>query len=958
MNSIQDRLLQEYSIFNNDIAYYDGLISIYSSDLKKIEERIKFDIKKSWGNYDIEWFINYANNHSIEEVLSLMDNYELELNPVIIQNLVNKCPQLAKYLDSLLSKRKSWTEDELEKSFPSGRLFDVIYNYAIINNLLDVGDTIKKYAQEVSYDGNMADSTRLYIREIQSLQDFEKNHERIVTYKEYKKLAKVTEDPELAKKYAKEAEKLRKLIIESNLCLTIPTASKFRGRDVDILDLIQEGSIGLMTALEKFNPSKSYSFSTYATWWIRQAINRCIADTARPIRIPVHQHEHYTRIKGFVDEFVKTNSREPDVLEISKGLSIPKEKVEFLNKVFEPPISLDQPIRNETNEDASKVIEFVADDVDYDEKIYAEEYIAKFMTKLKPKEEFVIRMLFGISDGKDPRFEEPHTLDAVGKELHVTRERIRQIKDRAIKRIRIKEGIVVTEPVNKKQKTFWEQLEGYDRDTILAKLKYLSDNDMETLKAKYGDDLNDFVSVDMNQNNKTMSVINKIKKMLNNPNYRPIYYSYYLNSLKEAPLSEFVSLTPEEIIKNLGESSPSLKLLKIVFGEHLDGIVNIKLLNEEETKLILNVINSLNTSNIAINGKNIFEIFDFTMEEITTVLDGVNPKYKELVYKVFGVNFEKKADFYLLHPSEYQDWLKLTNVLKRNVAKMRKSRAHFGIDKLAALINRTTNEFQEILNNMDKDSKIYGILMKRMNQETLSYTEKNLYDHWCSEMKANNNTKKNFQEDSYLLIVLKSLDISEDEFMLIYNTINPSFKIYEILTIIINGELVPDDMVLILKNWLNIKQKNNSSLGIKAIPDNDKTKLLLKGIGLTSSELLNYLSNTPITSKKYQSIVKFINGEEITSKDLSNIYNAKSQLKRVYQINPDTKSNMVLSFEGLSKDMVRIIELRTGLYDGTIYSISQISDITNLPKDIVREYLDTAITIIKKNNIDLKLIKK
>ena len=960
MDSIE-KIMDFYKIFNSDSAYYNGLISTYSRDIKKIEAHIKADIKKSWGDYDIEWFICYANEHSFNEVISLMDNYELEINPVILQNLVNRCPMIAQQLDSLLSKREIWTEDDIEKTFSSGILFDIIYNYAIINNRLEVGDTIKKYTQVVSYDGNLSDSTRLYIREIQSLQDFEKNHERIVSYKEYRKLSKVTKDPEMAKKYEKEAKRLRKLIIESNLCLTIPIASKFRGRDVDILDLIQEGSIGLMTALEKFNPEKSYSFSTYATWWIRQAINRCIADTSRPIRIPVHQHENHTKIRGFIDDFVKLYSREPSTLEISKGLSIPEDKVEFIKKSFEPPISLDQPVKNDSNENSSEMYEFVADEVDYDEKIFAEEFTKKFLSELKPKEEFVIRMLFGISDGKDPRFEEPHTLDAVGKEINVTRERVRQIRDKLINKKRKREGIVVEEPLNKKHKTFWEQFEGFDRETIKSKLKFLSDEDMESLKSKYGETLDDFMFIDINQNNKTMSVINKIKKMLKNPNYRPIYSNNYLSSLKEASLLEFVNMPLEKIVQTLGESSPSLKILKIVFGTNLDGTVNMNVLDDTEKDIIINIINGLNTRDITINGKTIFEIFDFTTEELMTVLDIINTKYKELISKLFGENLDKRADFYLLNSVEYQDWLKLINILKRNVDKIRKSKSHFSIDRLAELVNRTTSEFQEILDNMDKSSKIYGILMKRMNQETLTYTEKNIFDHWCADLKSSKNIKKYNTNDSYLLIILSNLNITESELMLIYYTLDQSTKIYDILTKIIDGILINDEEVIILKTWINMKQRNKSSISITELPDTDKTKILLKDINCSSKELLNFLSNLPYGSRKYLAVGKFISNETMDNKELSNLYNCKTQLKRVYQRNPEIKSEVVLSFAGLSKDMERLIELRIGLYDGTIYSISQISRMLNIPESTINEYLSTAIDIIKKNSIDqgmkLKLIK-
>ena len=301
---------------------------------------------------------------------------------------------------------------------------DRIYEYLESQNIdilgnIEAEEEVEKELDLTLPEGiNIDDPVRMYLKEIGKVP-----------------LLTAEEEIELAQKMEEggpEGEAAKKKLAEANLRLVVSIAKRYVGRGMLFLDLIQEGNLGLIKAVEKFDFHKGFKFSTYATWWIRQAITRSIADQARTIRIPVHMVETMNKLTKVQRSLTQELGREPSVEEIAENVHMDVNRVREILKLAQETVSLETPVGSE---EESHLADFIEDDhtpLPSDEAAFGQlkDDIRSVLDKLNEREQKVLRMRFGLDDGKE------HTLEEVGQELHVTRERIRQIEAKALRKLR------------------------------------------------------------------------------------------------------------------------------------------------------------------------------------------------------------------------------------------------------------------------------------------------------------------------------------------------------------------------------------------------------------------------------------------------------------------------------------------------------------------------------------------
>ncbi len=307
--------------------------------------------------------------------------------------------------------------DKLEKIDIDSTQMEEIYKTLEENGIKIVDDyeKDKELYDQLLKEISMDDPVKMYLKDIGKVP-----------------LLSADDEIELARKMMDGDESAKRELSVANLRLVVSIAKRYVGRGMQILDLIQEGNLGLMKAVEKFDYQKGFKFSTYATWWIRQAITRAIADQARTIRIPVHMVETINKVVRVQRLLLQQYGREPTPEEIAKEMGIPEQRVVEIQKISQDPVSLETPIGEEED---SHLGDFIEDEqalapTDVVASNLLKEQLLEILDTLTPREEKVLRLRYGLDDGK------PRTLEEVGKEFNVTRERIRQIEAKALRKLR------------------------------------------------------------------------------------------------------------------------------------------------------------------------------------------------------------------------------------------------------------------------------------------------------------------------------------------------------------------------------------------------------------------------------------------------------------------------------------------------------------------------------------------
>lgn len=308
-------------------------------------------------------------------------------------------------------------EDTMVIDASGGPLSDI--DEPAIDELLDEEEDSEETINQGQYFDDVSDdSVRLYLREIGKIP-----------------LLNAEEELALAQRVVAGEKKAKDKMAEANMRLVVSIAKRYSGRGLDFLDLIQEGNTGLLRAVEKFDPDKGFKFSTYATWWIRQAITRAIADQARTIRIPVHMVETINKLLRTQRRMTQELNREPTIEELGKELEMEPEKVEYVIKIKQDITSLDAGVGRDGEDEDSVLGDFIEDEDGATPEESAanqllKEQVQAVLSTLSDREQKIVKMRFGLENGKS------HTLEEVGQEFAVTRERIRQIEAKALAKLR------------------------------------------------------------------------------------------------------------------------------------------------------------------------------------------------------------------------------------------------------------------------------------------------------------------------------------------------------------------------------------------------------------------------------------------------------------------------------------------------------------------------------------------
>ncbi len=401
-------------------------MSIY--DNKKIMNLVNNGKQKGYISAKSLYELVEFESEEYDEVIKLLDKYGIrisdyeELDP--LHGIFDEFEQYEEFHDNPDDEELEAIKDELEEELKANTDIDDIITTTKTENtfqlyLREIGSYQLLTASEEIYYGTLVQQGLLSAQILEMIDNGEREPEP-------GELARIQGDIDRGK----DAEEV---LTVRNLRLVVATAKRYTNRGLDFADLVQEGNMGLMKAVVKFDPNRGFRFSTYATWWIKQAISRAIADQARTIRVPVHMVETINRLRKAEKKLAQVYNRKPTIEELAKELDLTPEKVQDIQKIAIEPLSLESPVGDEED---TTYADFVSDGdaldpLEYTIKSkYKEELDKVLSTTLNPREEGVIRLRYGLVDGKQ------HTLEEVGKVFNVTRERIRQIESKALRKLR------------------------------------------------------------------------------------------------------------------------------------------------------------------------------------------------------------------------------------------------------------------------------------------------------------------------------------------------------------------------------------------------------------------------------------------------------------------------------------------------------------------------------------------
>ena len=400
-------------------------MSIY--DNKKIMNLVNNGKQKGYISAKSLYELVEFESEEYDEVIKLLDKYGIrisdyeELDP--LHGIFDEFEQYEEFHDNPDDEELEAIKDELEEELKANTDIDDIITTTKTENtfqlyLREIGSYQLLTASEEIYYGTLVQQGLLSAQILEMIDNGEREPEP-------GELARIQGDIDRGK----DAEEV---LTVRNLRLVVATAKRYTNRGLDFADLVQEGNMGLMKAVVKFDPNRGFRFSTYATWWIKQAISRAIADQARTIRVPVHMVETINRLRKAEKKLAQVYNRKPTIEELAKELDLTPEKVQDIQKIAIEPLSLESPVGDEED---TTYADFVSDGdaldpLEYTIKSKYKEELDKVLSTLKDKEEEVIRLRYGLVDGKQ------HTLEEVGKVFNVTRERIRQIESKALRKLR------------------------------------------------------------------------------------------------------------------------------------------------------------------------------------------------------------------------------------------------------------------------------------------------------------------------------------------------------------------------------------------------------------------------------------------------------------------------------------------------------------------------------------------